>query len=97
MNYVLPTIKRCNPTQPKLYGRVKRINEKVSETLHKICAHYDIKSRIMWGTTRSSYISQMIDKGFHPLQLAELAGNSPQTIYRHEYHPQQKENERQDE
>jgi hypothetical protein len=27
----------------------------------------------------------MIDEGFHPLQVAELAGNSPLTIYRHYY------------
>lgn len=44
MNYVFPTIKRCNPTQQKLYGRVKRINEKVNETLRKICDHCGIKS-----------------------------------------------------
>lgn len=85
MNYVFPTIKRCNPTQQKLYGRVKRINEKVNETLQKICDHCDIKSRVTWGTARSSYISKMIDEGFHSLQVAELAGNSPQTIYRHYY------------
>lgn len=85
MNYVFPTIKRCNPTQSKLYGRVKRINEKVNETLRKICNHCGIKSRVTWGTARSSYISKMIDEGFHPLQVAELAGNSPQTIYRHYY------------
>ena len=85
MNYVFPTIKRCNPTQQKLYGRVKRINEKVNETLQKICDRCSIKSRVTWGTARSSYISKMIDEGFHPLQVAELAGNSPQTIYRHYY------------
>lgn len=85
MNYVFPTIKRCNPIQQKLYGRVKRINEKVNETLRKICDHCGIKSRVTWGTARSSYISKMIDEGFHPLQVAELAGNSPQTIYRHYY------------
>ena len=85
MNYVFPTIKHCNPTQSKLYGRVKRINEKVNETLRKICECYGIKSRVTWGTARSSYISKMIDEGFHPLQVAELAGNSPQTIYRHYY------------
>ena len=85
MNYVFPTIKRCNSTQQKLYGRVKRINEKVNQTLLKICNHCDIKSRVTWGTARSSYISKMIDEGFHPLQVAELAGNSPQTIYRHYY------------
>lgn len=85
MSYVFPTIKRYNPTQSKLYGRVKRINEKVNETLRKICDHCGIKSRVTWGTARSSYISKMIDEGFHPLQVAELAGNSPQTIYRHYY------------
>lgn len=85
MNYVFPTIKRCNPNQSKLYGRVKRINEKVNETLRKICKCCGIKLRVTWGTARSSYISKMIDEGFHPLQVAELAGNSPQTIYRHYY------------
>lgn len=85
MNYVFPTIKRCNPTQFKLYGRVKRINAKVNETLRTICNHCGIKSRVTWGTARSSYISKMIDEGFHPLQVAELAGNSPQTIYRYYY------------
>ena len=85
MNYVFPTIKRCNLTQTKLYGRVKRINEKVNEPLQKICDHCGIKSRVTWGTARSSYISKMIDEGFHPLQVAELAGNSPQTIYRYYY------------
>lgn len=85
MNYVFPTIKRCNPTQAKLYGRIKRINEKVNQTLKKICKLSDIDQRITWSTARSSYISRMIDEGFHPLQVAELAGNSPQTIYRHYY------------
>ncbi len=85
MNYIFPTIKRCNLTHTKLYGRVKRINEKVNETLQKICNHCGIKSRVTWGTARSSYISKMIDEGFHPLQVAELAGNSPQTIYRYYY------------
>ena len=85
MNYVFPTIKRCNPTQAKLYGRVKRINEKVNRTLKKICYLSGIGQRVTWSTARSSYISRMIDEGFHPLQVAELAGNSPQTIYRHYY------------
>ena len=85
MNYVFPTIKRYNLTQSKLYGRVKRINEKVNETLREICDHCGIKSRVTWGTARSSYISKMIDEGFHPLQVAELAGNSPQTIYWYYY------------
>lgn len=37
------------------------------------------------GNRSSSYISKMIDEGFHTLQVAELASNSPQTIYQHYY------------
>lgn len=72
MNYVFPTIKRCNPTQSKLYGRVKRIGSKVNVTLRKICELSGIDQRITWTSARSSYISKMIDEGFHPLQVAEL-------------------------
>lgn len=57
MNYVFPTIKRCNPTQSKLYGRVKRINEKVNETLQKICDHCGIRSRVTWGVQLVAAIS----------------------------------------
>ncbi len=85
MNYVFPTIKKCNPTQPQLYERVNRINANVNKTLQKICELLDIKHNITWSTARSSYISKLIDAGFHPLQVAELAGNSPQTIYRYYY------------
>ncbi len=85
MNYVFPTIKKCNPTQEQLYGRVKRINENVNKTLHKVCEMLGITLKITWSTARSSYISKLIDAGFHPLQVAELAGNSPQTIYRYYY------------
>ena len=81
MNYVFPTIKRCNPTQSKLYGRIKRLNTKVNETLRKICCDLGIKEKVTWGAARSCYISKMIDEGFHPLQIAELASNSPQTIF----------------
>lgn len=27
----------------------------------------------------------MIDEGFHPMQVAQFAGNSPDMIYRHYY------------
>ena len=76
MNYVFPTIKRCNPTQSKLYGWVKRINEKVNEILRKICEHCCIKSQVTWSTAWSSYISKLIDEGSHPLQVIEFVGNS---------------------
>lgn len=85
MNYVFPVIKRRNPTQSKLYDRCHRVNEKVNQTLRKICETLYIKERVVWSSTRSSYISKLIDEGFHPLQVAEQVGNTPQTIYRYYY------------
>lgn len=85
MNYVFPTIKRCNPTQQKLYGRVKRINEKVNETLRKILRPlwHQITSHL--GNRPQQLHFQDDRRGFSSTPVAELAGNSPQTIYRHYY------------
>ena len=67
MNYGFPTIKRITPTKQQLYSRVSWINTKVNETFRKICDHLGITSRVTWGLARSSYISKMIDEGFHTL------------------------------
>lgn len=42
-------------------------------------------SNIKLGAARSSYILKMIDEGYHPLQVAEQAENTPQTIYGYYY------------
>lgn len=85
MNYAFPIFKRKNQTQPQLYKRCSRVSSKVSQTLDKICKKLGIKQKIVWSSARSSYISKMIDEGYHPLQVAEQVGNSPQTIYRYYY------------
>ncbi len=83
MNYVFPTIKRCNLTQTKLYGRVKRINEKVNDRHKKSGEHCGYPP--VRGTARSSYISKMIDEGFHPVQAPNAPETLPATIYRYYY------------
>jgi len=47
--------------------------------------------KITWSTARSSFISRMVDEGYHPLQIAEQVGNSPNTIYKHYYTNTQRE------
>ncbi len=85
MNYVFPIIKLKHMTQEQIYGRSKRVASKVNNVLCKICTDLDIKHKVCMSSARSSYISKMIDEGYHPLQVAEQAGNTPQTIYRYYY------------
>ena len=44
-----------------------------------------VGGKVYWSSARSSFISKMIDEGYHPLQVAEQVGNSPQTIYKYYY------------
>lgn len=85
MNFVFPIIKKRVMTQEQQYGRVERTVGNVNKTLKKICDHLGIHEHITWSCARSSFISKMVDEGYHPLQIAEQAGNSPQTIYKHYY------------
>lgn len=85
MNYVFPIIRHKRTTQVQIYGKCKRLSSKINETLRKICLQLGIKQKICISSARSSYISKMIDEGYHPLQVAEQTGNTPQTIYRYYY------------
>lgn len=85
MNYAFPIFKKRNMTQAQMYGRVKRVTAGVNSTLKTICDRLNIKENVTWSTARSSFISLMVNEGYHPLQIAEQVGNSPSTIYKHYY------------
>lgn len=85
MNYVFPVFKWKKMDQAHLYATVSRVSCKVNRTLQKICDHLDIREKVYWSSARSSFISKMVDEGYHPLQVAEQVGNSPQTIYKYYY------------
>ena len=57
----------------------------VNKTLKKVREKLKIKDEITWYSARGTFISKMIDEGFHPMQVAQFAGNSPDMIYRHYY------------
>lgn len=80
MNYVFPVFKWKKMDQAHMYATVSRVGGKVNSTLQKICDHLGIREKVYWSSARSSFISKMIDEGYHPLQVAEQVGNSPQTI-----------------
>lgn len=85
MNYVFPVFKWKKMDQAHLYATVSRVSCKVNRTLQKICDHLGIREKVYWSSARSSFISKMVDEGYHPLQVAEQVGNSPQTIYKYYY------------
>lgn len=85
MNYVFPVFKWKKMDQAHMYATVSRVSCKVNKTLQKICDHLGIREKVYWSSARSSFISKMIDEGYHPLQVAEQVGNSPQTIYKYYY------------
>lgn len=85
LDYVFPVIRRKNILQRHKYDRVRYMTTIVNATLRKICAMHGIRERVVWSSARSSFISRMIDEGFRPLQIAQMAGNSPSTIYKYYY------------
>lgn len=84
-DYVFPIFKIKHNTEAKKHMRVKVISMNVNKTLKKVREKLKIKDEITWYSARGTFISKMIDEGFHPMQVAQFAGNSPDMIYRHYY------------
>lgn len=82
-NYVLPVFKAKHNTEAKRYARMSNICAKVNSTLKKVAkiVHYD--NKITWYSARGTFISTMIADNVPPAIVAEMAGNSAQTIYKH--------------
>lgn len=84
-NYVFPVFTRKHTTTAKKTTRVHDISKDVAQTLAKVCKMLRIREHITWYSARGSFISKMVDAGNNPYVVAEMAGNSPLTIYKHYY------------
>lgn len=84
-NYVFPVFTHKHTTTAKKTTRVQDISKQVSQTLTKACRMLRIREHITWYSARGSFISKMVDAGNNPYVVAEMAGNSPLTIYKHYY------------
>ena len=84
-NYVFPVFTHKHTSTAKRSTRVTQISTLVSRTLKKACRMLRIKEKITWYSARGTFISKMVDAGNSPYVVAEMAGNSPLTIYRHYY------------
>lgn len=84
-NYVFPVFTYKHTTTAKKTTRVKQLSSRLSKTLTKVCRMLRVKENITWYSARGSFISKMVDAGNNPYVVAEMAGNSPLTIYKHYY------------
>lgn len=84
-NYVFPVFTRKHTDSVKRNTRVRDFSKSVSRTLAKACRILKIKEHVTWYSARGSFISRMVDDGNSPYAVAEMAGNSPITIWKNYY------------
>lgn len=82
-NYMLPIFSHKHNTEKKQRGRLKRLCDKVNKALGKLQKIIKYKEKITWYSARGTFITEMIAADIHPIVVAEMAGNSPNTIYKH--------------
>lgn len=82
-DYLLPVFSHKHKTEAQQRGRLKRLCDKVNKTLKKVKALIKYKGPLTWYSARGTFISMMIDNNIHPIVVAQMAGNSPNTIYKH--------------
>lgn len=84
-DYVLPIFTNKHTTEKLKRARLEYYNYKLNLTLEKVRKVIRYKEKITWYASRGSYITKMINDGYHPILVAEHAGNSPDMIYKHYY------------
>lgn len=84
-NYILPIYQKRHITDEQKYKKVKNITYKANLTLRKIAEIIGYEEEIHMYSARSTFISTMIDAGYHPVEVAKMSGNSEKTIYKHYY------------
>lgn len=82
-NYVLPIFSVKHKTEYQQMKRIKRLQEKVNRTLKKVARELKFDIEFTWYAARGTFITKMIDEGYHPIAVAKFVGNSPATIYKH--------------
>ena len=53
----------------------------MNKTLKKVAKILNLDTEFTWYAARGTFITKMLDLGYHPIAVAEFSGNSPKTIY----------------
>ncbi len=84
-NYVFPVFSKKHISDMQKVRRITNVTAGVSKTLTKACKIVRLKCKMTWYSARASFITRMVDEGYSPYVVAEMAGNSPMVIYKHYY------------
>lgn len=84
-NYVFPVFTLKHQTDLQRTKRISNLTTKMTKTLAKACRLAKVKCSLTWYSARASFITRMVDQGYSPYVVAEMAGNSPMVIYKHYY------------
>ncbi len=84
-NYIFPVFTHKHKTDMQRTKRISNLTVKMTITLAKACRLLKIKDKLTWYSARASFITRMVDQGYSPYVVAEMAGNSPMVIYKHYY------------
>ena len=84
-NFMLPIFSHKFTTEIQRHRKLKRTQTRVSDVLDKVGKIIKHKEKITWYAARGTFISEMIASDIHPIDVAGMAGNSPNTIYKHYY------------
>ena len=84
-DYIFPVFTHKHKTDMQRTRKVSNLTTKMTKTLAKACKIARIKCKLTWYSARASFITRMVDEGYSPYVVAEMAGNSPMVIYKHYY------------
>ncbi len=84
-NYMLPVFSVKHNTEAKQRGRLKRLYCNLNLALRKVQDLIQSDEKITWYAARGTFITEMLAADIPPVEVAEMAGNSPNTIYKHYY------------
>jgi len=82
-DYVFPIITAYDDTEIKKRCALRRTMKNINSALKQARKILKIKTHITWYTARSTFITKMVQSGFNVMDIAEMAGNSPEMIQKH--------------
>lgn len=82
-NYLLPIFNAKHKTEAQQDIRIKNLRNSVNATLEKVHKIIGYEEKFTWYAARGTFITRMLNIGVKPEKVAEMAGNSVQTIFKY--------------
>lgn len=81
--YLLPIFGELHQTELQQKRRMENLCIAVNKTLEKVQKIIGYEEKFTWYAARGTFITRMLDIGVKPEKVAEMAGNSVQTIFKY--------------